>query len=274
MAGSGARFAYYAGVCRAATELGIRPAMIAGVSGGALVGSALACGVLDRVENIIDRIRDKSIAYAGFRFGRMLTLAPSWYTLDPLRRLVYDNIDPRQLATPFIAGTVHYRSSEYTPWVFMPGASLVKNHWLQDAVIASAAVPVVTKGHRIEGELYYDGGARHVIGDIETLRERGYADQVIIVVSQRLNQPMNRADNDEPSNWIAYAELIMNRFIVQAYHEDVEDVREWQRAKPDVHVIQPSEPLGSGMDFSRDLMQRRYAVGLANGYNELRAILS
>lgn len=272
MAGSGARLGFYLGAVMRMREAGIVPSMIAGVSGGAIVGAAWAVNALGAFNEVYSAIRSRDVAYTGSPLLRGIRRQESLYSTEALSDLIYRYLDPYRLQIPFVAGTVRLSDGRYHAWEFLPSDSLRHKGDLPAATLASASIPVIAPTVKIAGDRYYDGGARHTIGDIHKLRGWGVLDEVFILLAQSADHPPDEWAKDEPPDWFEMLHLHTYRSTVYTLMEDIEDIREWQDADEDVHLIDARSNLGSGMDFSYALMQKRYVEGqvqmtnFLNGY--------
>lgn len=267
--GSGLRLAWHAGVAQALAEHGIRPSLIYGVSGGALVGGMWATDVLGECVRFIRNWRDHDVGYRGNPIGRFLTGKESLYRVKGLREWVYEMMRPEQLRCAYVAGTVDYHTGHYRPWTFFPDEPLTRRHLMQDAAIASASIPVLAPVVKVGNGWYYDGGARHVIGDIKTLREWGVLDVVYIMLAQRYDHPPDKAYGT-PGWLLKTAKLVLSRMSVYTVHDDVDDVLRWMDEDDHVHLIYARNNLGSGYDGDWQLMQKRLAHGVRDGKNYIR----
>ncbi len=157
--GGGLKGFAHIGVLRAFEERGIRPALLAGTSIGALIAAAYACGMsVDEMERRALALTKKDL----FRLDRlhMVTkrmLSPSLYLAGPLDALVRDIIPPvtfRSLKIPLLVNTVDLERGAQLIWG-LPGLQDVS---VADAVYASCSLPGFFPPRVIAGRVCVDGG--------------------------------------------------------------------------------------------------------------------
>jgi len=174
----GARGLAHIAVLEAFDDLGIKPAMIAGASIGAVIGAAYAAGVSARqIRSHTERLlRDRSTVMAALveaRIGRLTDLIARGnpFLIDAERFLdrLWPNIMPERfedLELPLLAVATDYAAR--TEAVFHEGRLL-------RAVAGSMAIPGLVKPVRHGGHLLVDGGAvnplpfDHLIGRADLL---------------------------------------------------------------------------------------------------------
>ena len=146
--GSGAARGWaHIGVIHALEEVGIRPAMVAGCSIGALVGSGYASGSLDKLEQWVRGIRSLDVMrLLDVRFGGGLIEGDS--LMRSLARQV-EPVDIESLDVPFAAVATDLEAGREV-WL--------REGKLLDAVRASIAVPGLMSPVRQEGRWLVDGG--------------------------------------------------------------------------------------------------------------------
>jgi NTE family protein len=159
LGGGGLKGFAHIGVLRALRERGIRPAVVAGSSIGALLGAAAVGGV--RPEEMAARAmalqrRDLfRIDHYGMLTERMR--APSLYLAEPLRALVESvvpNVCFDALGLPLLVNTVDVARGTQVVWG-LPGMREVS---VRDAVYASCALPGFFPPGRVAGRVCVDGG--------------------------------------------------------------------------------------------------------------------
>jgi NTE family protein len=159
LGGGGLKGFAHIGVLRALEERGIRPAVIAGTSIGALIGAAWAGGlsVADMEERArLLRRRDLlRINHLGMLLERMRS--PSLYLEEPLRQLCSE-ITPtgtfRDVEMPLLVNTVDIERGTQVVWG-LPGLQDVP---VADAVYASCALPGAFPPGYVDGRVCVDGG--------------------------------------------------------------------------------------------------------------------
>jgi NTE family protein len=159
LGGGGLKGFAHIGVLRALEERGIKPAVIAGTSIGALIGAAHAGGM--RVLEMRERARTLRkrdlfrINHLGMILERMRS--PSLYLDAPLRALC-EAIAPRgtfaELQKPLLVNTVDLERGTQVVWG-LPGLRDVP---IADAVYASCALPGAFPPGRVDGRICVDGG--------------------------------------------------------------------------------------------------------------------
>jgi NTE family protein len=142
LGGGGLKGFAHIGVLRALKERGIRPALYAGTSIGALIAAARTKGVsLDEMEARARALRKSDlfrINHMGMLFERMKS--PSLYLEHPLRELCELNAPPgtfHDLPVPLLVNTVDVERGTRVVWG-LPGLQDVR---VADAIYASCALP-------------------------------------------------------------------------------------------------------------------------------------
>ena len=180
--GGGARGLAHIHVIEALDELGIRPAVIAGSSIGAIMGAAMAAGIsgaeirahtlatVGRRKEIVNRLWSvrpasfKQAVVGGFRFGQ--------FNLERILPAFLPPAIPKEfagLAIPLqVTATDYYGQSEH----------VCKSGDLHQALAASAAIPAMFMPVRIGGRVMIDGG---ICNPVPFDLLKGLADIVIAV---------------------------------------------------------------------------------------------
>ncbi|HEY3288041.1 MAG TPA: patatin-like phospholipase family protein [Gemmatimonadaceae bacterium] len=159
LGGGGLKGFAHIGVLRALEERGIRPAVIAGTSIGALIAAAYVRGLTVREMELRALALRKpdlfQIDHVGIVMRRLL--APSLYLEQPLQAIV-ESLAPegtfRDLPIPFLVNTVDLERGTQVTWG-LPGQQDAK---VTDAVYASCALPGFFPPRRIDGRMCVDGG--------------------------------------------------------------------------------------------------------------------
>jgi NTE family protein len=142
LGGGGLKGFAHIGVLRALKERGIRPALYAGTSIGALIAAARAAGIsLDEMEARARALQKQDL----FRINHLAMLlermkSPSLYHEEPLRELCRLNAPPgtfEDLRVPLLVNTVDVERGTRVVWG-LPGLRHVK---VEDAIYASCALP-------------------------------------------------------------------------------------------------------------------------------------
>lgn len=165
LGGGGLKGFAHIGVLRAFEERGIRPALVAGTSIGALIAAAYAGGMPVReMEQRAIALKKKDL----FRIDHlhMITMrmkSPSLYLAHPLDALVTDIVPAttfRQLDVPLLVNTVDLERGAQVIWG-LPGLQDVS---VADAVYASCALPGFFPPRVIQGRTCADGGVMDNLG--------------------------------------------------------------------------------------------------------------
>jgi len=154
----GLRGVAHIGVLRALEEAGVRPALFAGSSIGALIAAAAACGFRsDRLAALAPRWRGRTLFRVDLprllRHGRR---AGSLYRADPLRHLcaeLFGDLTFDETRTPLFVSAVDVDAATVVWW----GADGRPDVRIADAVYASCAVPGLLPPGMVGGRLCMDG---------------------------------------------------------------------------------------------------------------------
>ena len=152
------------GVFQALENAGIKPDIIAGTSGGALIGALYASGIrLDRIEEIAKSIKWSKLMGATFRFHG---LASS----EPIEALVEELLGKGRrfadLGTEFLVSTVDLVTERKIIYPEQPSQTLAR------PVRASCSLPMIFTPVKDGERLLVDGGMLVPLPTRE-LRERG-----------------------------------------------------------------------------------------------------
>jgi NTE family protein len=160
LGGGGVKGFAHIGVIRALEERGIRPAVYAGTSIGALVAAAAVRGMsADEMTRRAAPLRRRDlfrINHLGMVMERMRS--PSIYLGEPLRDMVDDVVPAgtfENLPRPLLVNTVDLERATQVVWG-LPGLRGVP---VRDAVYASCALPGFFPPGHVGGRLCVDGGA-------------------------------------------------------------------------------------------------------------------
>ncbi|WP_131859836.1 patatin-like phospholipase family protein [Bosea sp. BK604] len=237
----GARGLSHILVLEALDELGIRPALIAGCSIGAIIGAAYAAGVCGRdlhahVETIF-RDRAKAVArLLDARVGKLADLVrglgnPVLIDGERLLDLFWPEAVPdrfEELAIPFTAVATDYHQH---------GEVRLTNGPLTPAVAASLAIPGLVRPVTVEGRVLIDGGAINPL-PYDRMPAPGR-----IVLAVDASAPATESETRVPSPLEAMVggSQILMRSVVQ---------RMIERHPPDILIRAGAEGFG-GLDFFR-----------------------
>ena len=159
LGGGGMKGFAHIGVLKALEERGIKPALYAGTSIGAMVASAAVGGMSpDELARRAESLRRRDlfrINHFGMLMDRMKS--QSIYLEEPLRA-VTNSIAPAgsfdELETPLLVNTVDLERGTQVVWG-LPGLRDVE---VRDAVYASCSLPGFFPPGRVDGRMCVDGG--------------------------------------------------------------------------------------------------------------------
>lgn len=169
LSGGGARGAFEVGVLKKLVERGEEWDLIAGVSVGALNGGFLAqyekgqqlAGVHD-LEQFWLNIKSNKDVYRNWFFRQLSSLwRGGLYNTAPLKKLVYDNINPdryNESGVSLIVGAVSYETGDY----YSRSTQRDGTENIRDWILASASFPVAFPTVPIDGQHWTDGGVRNI----------------------------------------------------------------------------------------------------------------
>jgi len=159
LGGGGLKGFAHVGVLRALEERGIRPALYAGTSIGALIGAAAACGMsiaeMTRRAQALRRRDLFRLNHVGMLRDRLRS--PSIYTEEPLRALCRAVAPPATfdaLPVPVLVNTLDVERGSQIVW----GRPGLRDVPVADAVYASCALPGFFPPGRVDGRTCIDGG--------------------------------------------------------------------------------------------------------------------
>jgi NTE family protein len=275
LSGGGAKGAFQFMAEKYAREVkGYRWSIIAGVSIGALNGTMLAMEKYQRLEEIWRTIsRDK--VYTGrmnlWAIIKLIFGVKSIYGNEPLWRMIDQEVEPDKVKADLRIGVVSLRTGEYVRFrATDPG--------FKKAVLASTAIPLIWAPVDIPPSYndMVDGGVRNVspLGDVLDADP----DEVMIINCNPREPPTsdkplkNALDIGKVALVVALNEICttdvrefirINKNVQEAAAQGVTLHNE--AGKPfkyyDYKIIEPDEPLGDTLDFSRALIERRMEAG-------------
>ena len=275
LSGGGAKGAFQVMAEKYAREVkGYKWDVIAGVSVGALNGTLLAMEKYQRLEEIWRTISSDQVYTGGMNVWSIVKLifgAKSIYGNRPLWELLDREIDPDKVKTDLRIGVVSLRTGEYVR--FRPSDPGFKR-----AVLASTAIPLIWAPVDISPlrQDMVDGGVRNVspLGDVLDADP----DEVVVINCN----PQKPPTSDRPlKNALDIGKLALEVALNEIF---TTDVREFIRINRNVEeaaaqgvtlhnetgkpfkyykcaIIEPDEPLGDTLDFSRAVIQRRMEAG-------------
>ena len=273
--GCGARGAFQFAAEKYAREVkGLKWDIIAGVSVGALNGVMLAMEKYRRLEEIWKTITWDMLHRGGLNLWTAIRLAmgaTSVFKSDPLCRLIQHEVELDKFKIPVRVGAVSLYSGEYR--YFTP-----QDPEFKDGLLASASIPMAWPPVDISPELkgMVDGGVRNVspLGDVLD------ADPEVVVIidcsppepPKMAWPPKNILDIGRRALEIASHEIFItdcvefyriNQNVKQAQAQGITLYNE--KGKPfkfyEHWLIDPGEPLGDALDFSRKTIDRSIEMG-------------
>lgn len=247
-AGGGAKGSYQIGVWKALDELGMKFDCVIGTSVGALNAALYAMGKRDAAEALWDQVDLSSVV--GWRtegteppetesiirtdlFLLSRYIRDGAFSIDPLRRLIEENIDEARVrASGIETGLVTFNLSDMRPHVaFLEG---IPEGRLTDWLLASACLPAY-EPIELDGKKFIDGAVYDNM-PIEPLYLRGCRRIVAVDIS--------------------------GIGIVRSFEaQDLELVR-----------IRASDPLGGTLQFSRELSRRNMKTGYRDALKKFGAM--
>lgn len=175
LSGGTARAIVHVGVLKALEEAGVRIDLLAGTSGGALVGSLYAAGIpIARLEELACRVRWRDLA--GLTMPRVGLVSS-----EGIARFIERNTGP-----------VTFDQLRIPTWVvatdLMTGEKVIlREGRVGDAVRASCCIPQIYAPVELDGRYLVDGGLVEYV-PVETARAMG-AD-LVIAVNARARAPV------------------------------------------------------------------------------------
>lgn len=250
--------------------------VIAGVSVGALNAVILGTGKHQRLEEIWNNITRDQVMTGRFTIWSLIRMkffdAKSIYGNKPVWELIKREIDPNAISMDVRVGAVSLATGEYE--VFRP-----TDLGFLKGVLASTAIPVIWEPVDVTADhlKMVDGGVRNVspLGDV---LDTDPEEVVVINCSPREPPTPTKPLDNGIEIGIFTLDLLMNEILLtdirefeqinstvrQARNHGLELINE-KKGRPykeyKLHVIEPAEPLGDTLDFSRDSINRSLQAG-------------
>jgi NTE family protein len=255
-------------------EKGFEWDVIAGVSVGALNAVMLAMERYDRVEEMWRTITPEMVYTGSMNFWSLIKIllgAKSLFGNRPLWRLIQEEVDPDKVKADLRIGAVDLHTGEYK--VFRPG-----DPGFRKAVLASTAIPMVWSPVDVSPHWHHmvDGGVRNVspLGDVLDADP----DRVVVINCNPKKPPVVERPLKNALEIGRHAlEIMLNEIFVNDVGEFLRinrNVQEAEAAGVTLHkedgtpykyyecfVIEPDEPLGDTLDFSRQTLERSMELG-------------
>ncbi len=275
LSGGGAKGAFQLAAETYAREIkGFKWDIIAGISVGALNATMMAMEKYDRLEYIWRTITPERVFTGGldlWSIFKLLLGAKSVYNNDPLWAMMQKEINPAEVKTELSIGAVSLRSGQYHR--YRP-----QDPGFMEALLASTAIPLAFEPVFVppKQEDMVDGGVRNFspLGDVlDSDPER------IVIINCSGRQPPTRPQpfKNALEIGIATIDIMLNEIFVtdlEAFERINRNVREAQAFEGtltnqkgkeyrayEYYVIEPKEPLGDTLDFSRDVLNMRLEAG-------------
>lgn len=283
LAGGGDAGSYQAGVIKGLvdTEPTTHWDIITGISVGSLNGAGLSIfdigqekEAADFLVNIWKNIKGHKDIYQNYWLGPLYGLLESSgiYDTSPLKDLLTNIVKDKTLKRKFLLGATNIRSGTYDVY---DETTLNYGDYV-DAIMSSAAYPVLLPSHDFRGNKYMDGGVKNsvdVAGGIHKCLDSGFKDEQIIVdvilcSSEHLSEI--DATTAHPLN-------ILNRvfqlYSNDKYVKDIDDVKTVFENVKFRYIIEPTVTLPSGdlpLNFSPDQIQIMIQQGIEDAQNVVK----
>ncbi len=275
LGGGGSKGAFQVGAEKyAREEKGYKWDVIAGVSVGALNGALLAMEEYKRLEAIWKTICDNKV-YTGklnlWTYYKLFRGAKSVYGNEPLARIIDREVDPEKFKVDFRVGTVSLRTGRYT--LYHHDSPDIKK-----AILASTVMPILWPPMAVSDECQdmVDGSLRRFspIGDV---LDQDPAEVFIINCRPRHPTPVTQEFHNVLDIGIRTIAIAGNEIFTSDISEFTHinrSVEETEKAgvtltnvkgKPykwyKYTIIEPKEPLGQMLDFSKENVERTKELG-------------
>jgi len=287
LSGGGAKGAFQCGAEKYAREVkGYKWDIIAGVSVGALNGCMLAMEKYERLFETWNTISNDRVYTGGFNIWsgiKLLFGAKSFYSNEPLRRMLLQELEPDMIKVDLRVGTVSMVSGEYVEF-------RADSPNLVEAVLASTVMPIIWTPVDVS-PLYQsmvDGGVRNIspIGDVLATEP----DEVVIIncspeATDMLPDPpanigkiglrtldilLNELFRSDMSEFVR-----INHLVKEAEAQGV-TLHHPRTGRPlkyyDCKIIEPLLPLGDTLDFSQESVQRSLKAGVERARQVLEGV--
>ena len=277
LSGGGAKGAFECGAEKYAREVkGYHWDIIAGVSVGALNGAMLAMGKYQRLFEIWNTISNYKVYTGGFNLLSLVKLlfgARSFYGNDPLRRMLFEELEPDKISADLRIGAVSLETGEYVEF-------RGDHPDLAEAILASTVMPIIWTPLDIsyEHRSMVDGWVRNIspIGDVLDAEP----DEVVIInCTPETFDPLP----GPPANILKIGERTLEILLNELFRSDLREflrinalVLEAQAIGHILHhprsgrplkfyeckIIEPQESLGDTLDFSPNTVHKSLQAGV------------
>ena len=236
---------------------------------------------LDRLGTIWRTIERRDV-YRGrwpWVLFKVLTGRKGLYNNAPLLKLIRREVDPDDIDIPLEIGVVKLESGEYV-------AIRPDSPRFNELVFASTSIPIIWPPYETGGDSFVDGGLRNItpLGDVID----HHPDRVIIITTEPRDKP---PASMRPGNIIDVAQRSLSILLDETFDNDIDAFLRINRLvkqaeqggvtlqRPDGGtyqffdhlLIEPDDPLGSGLDFDRRSLDAWIAQGRAAAERALDA---
>jgi len=229
------------------------PAIIGGVSVGAVNALALADGDVDALRPVWQDVD-------GARWFQRAQLDPwnGMFSLSPLRKQMERRGKGRRMNIPVVVGVVDIASQRYRT------VRLADLDWPDriGATIASATQPGIHERVKFDGRWHVDGGVEHLLPLLPGWEQY---DRIVAVFCSPLrgHRRKPRTQAQVAQAWEqggAALEMLLSRVA----RDDLRRLRRWSERVPTVAFAPPSwDSVGSPFDAEPATIQQRFATGAA-----------
>jgi NTE family protein len=281
LSGGGGRGAFQLGALEVLAEAGFTYDCVAGVSVGALNGTMVASGQLDRLGTLWRTI-ERNDVYRGkwpWVLFNVLQGRKGLYDNTPLLELIRREVNPDAIDIPLEIGIVKLESGAYLR--IRPSSSR-----FEELLFASTSIPIVWPPREIDDQSFVDGGLRNITPLADVIDHD--PERIVIITTEPRDKPFAPLDMDTITDVARRsldiildetflndirAFLRINRLVEQAEAGGVTLRRPNGRAYQFFEhlIVEPEEPLGSGLDFSRSSLDTWIAKGRAAAEKALNA---
>lgn len=273
--GGNGRGAYQAGFLQSAMNHGLTFDRAAGVSVGAINAAGVAVGAIPELIELWKTIREDQIIKKQSLLSFLLKVLAGRLPFTKritgqndtsrLRDTLRNFLNGRELIMPLYAGRLDIMRAMYV--------DVVGNSNLVDAVFRSGLIPVKMRADVSGASIWVDGGVENVTPLKRVVDSGKSGDEVWIVLNMnRSTRPKPIEGNASKIDAIDILTGTIDYLVDRQFTNDVRtflDRNELSRrsgSNPEfkwfsTHVIEPSESLGAGDDYSRAALDRRFMIG-------------
>ncbi len=285
LSGGGAKGAFQVGALEVFFDQGYEFDVISGVSVGALNGAMIATGQFSELLQLWHSIRKRDILrtrpIAGvikqFVLYKMGISSPprGVHNHKPLKRLLSNYLIDKKVHTPFHFGFVTLENGNYVKATVQRGEHRIDEDDIL-RILASSAIPVQFDPVDFYNQTLVDGGIRNISPIAEVLPYN--PDKIVIMPTEPLD---GQQDKVKVNDILRIAKRSIDVMLEEIFKEDIQRFVQINRLvgqaasqdatlkKPNgtpykyikSHIVAPQEPLGDSLDFSEDMINKRYKAG-------------